>query len=204
MYDNIIYDFDGTVADSYPYFTRALCLTLEHYGKHDSYAAVLGHLKISVRHALRYYNFDNRAEAKKLMYEFYHKIALEEEMPIKGAAEALEFARKQGKRNFLYTHSDEFPRILLRKWGLLDEFTFIIDSTMNFPAKPAPDALNFLCERFSLDRDRSVMVGDRDIDVMAGLNAGMHGCLFDDGHFYDSFSCEHIIRDLSELPKIIC
>lgn len=203
MYDNIIYDFDGTIADSYPYFTRALCLTLEHFGKHDSYEAVLGHLKKSVRHALRYYNFDDRAAAKRVMYDFYHEIALREQMPVPGAKEALAFAREHGKRNYLYTHSDGFPRILLEKWGLLDEFTFIIDSTMGFPSKPAPDALNYLCEHFSLDRDRSLMVGDRDIDVLAGINAGMHGCLFDDGHFYDSFTCEHVIRGLGELPEII-
>ena len=67
MYDNIIYDFDGTVADSYPYFTRALKLTLEHYGKEDTYESILANLKISVRHALRHYAFPDRAEAKKMM-----------------------------------------------------------------------------------------------------------------------------------------
>ena len=203
MYDNIIYDFDGTIADSYPYFTRALYLTLEHYGMHDTYESVLFHLKKSVRHAFRHYAFENRAEAKKIMYDIYHEIALKEEGPIPGAAEALAFAREHGKRNFLYTHSDEFPRILLEKWGLLSEFTFIIDSTMGFPSKPSPDALNYLCKHFSLDRDRSLVVGDRDIDVLAGLNAGMHGCLFDDGHFYDDFECEHTIRSLFEMPGII-
>ena len=66
MYDNIIYDFDGTVADSYPYFTRALKLTLEHYGKEDTYESILANLKISVRHALRHYAFPDRAEAKEI------------------------------------------------------------------------------------------------------------------------------------------
>lgn len=203
MYDNIIYDFDGTVADSYPYFTRALKLTLEHYGKEDTYESILANLKISVRHALRHYAFPDRAEAKKMMYDIYHRLALAEQGPVLGAAEALRYASQNGKKNFLYTHSDGFPRLLLEKWGLLDEFTFIIDSTFHFPAKPAPDALNYLCERFSLDRSRSLMVGDRDIDVLAGLNAGMHGCLFDDGHFYDSFDCEHTLRDMHELIGII-
>ncbi len=203
MYDNIIYDFDGTVADSYPYFTRALQLTLRHYGMDDPYESVLYHLKISVRHSFQHYKFENKSEARKMMYDLYHEMAIKEEMPLPGAAEALRFASGIGKRNYLYTHSDTFPKLLLEKWGLMDEFTFVIDSTLGFPSKPAPDALNYLCERFSLDRDRTLMVGDRDIDVLSGTNAGVHGCLFDSGHFYDSFSCEHIIRDLHELPSII-
>mgnify|MGYP002711256718 CR=1 FL=1 len=80
MYDNIIYDFDGTVADSYPYFTRALKLTLEHYGKEDTYESILANLKISVRHALRHYAFPDRAEAKKMMYDIYHRLALAEQL----------------------------------------------------------------------------------------------------------------------------
>ena len=203
MYDNIIYDFDGTVADSYPYFTQAMQLTLRHYGMDDSYDSVLTQLKISVRHAFRYYAFENKAEAKLMMYNFDHGLARDNETPVAGAAEALRFASSVGKRNYLYTHSDEFPKLLLEKWGLLNEFTFIIDSTFGFPSKPAPDALNYLCERFSLDKDRSLMVGDRDIDVLSGINAGMHGCLFDEGHFYDDFKCEHMIRHLCELPSII-
>ena len=111
MYDNIIYDFDGTVADSYPYFTRALKLTLEHYGKEDTYESILANLKISVRHALRHYAFPDRAEAKKMMYDIYHRLALAEQGPVPGAAEALRYASQNGKKNFLYTHSDGFPRL---------------------------------------------------------------------------------------------
>lgn len=202
-YDNIVYDFDGTIADSYPFFTRALHETLEHFGIHDSYDSVLGHLKISVRHALNHYVADCRTEARKMMYEIYQRLALEEGHPIPGVPEALDFTIQNGGRNFLYTHSDKFPAALLERWGLLDKFTFIIDSTMKFPSKPAPDALNYLCERYSLNKDRTLMVGDRDIDVLAGLNAGVHGCLFDDGHFYDDFKCEHIIYDMHDMISVI-
>lgn len=203
MYDNIVYDFDGTIADSYPFFTQALKLTLNHYDMDDSFDSILTHLKISVRHAFGHYAFENKQEARSMMYDFYHKQALADEQPIDGAKEILQHASKLGKRNFLYTHSDEFPKLLLEKWGLINEFTFIIDSTMKFPTKPAPDALNFLCEKYSLDRDRTLMVGDRDIDVLAGTNAGVHGCLFDDGDFYTDFKCEHVIKHLTELKNII-
>lgn len=202
-YDNIVYDFDGTIADSYPYFTRALHQTLDHFGIYDSYEAVLGHLKISVRHALNFYAPDRRTEIRKMMYDIYQQLAIEEGHPILGIPEALEYTIANGGRNFLYTHSDKFPTTLLERWGLLDKFTFIIDSTMKFPSKPAPDALNYLCDSYSLNKERTLMVGDRDIDVLAGLNANLHGCLFDDGHFYDNFRCEHIIRDMRDMISII-
>jgi phosphoglycolate phosphatase-like HAD superfamily hydrolase len=49
---------------------------------------------------------------------------------------------------------------------------------MNFPSKPAPDAVNYICDTYGLDRSETVMIGDREIDVLSGKNAGCFGCLF--------------------------
>ena len=71
-----------------------------------------------------------------MMYDIYHRLALAEQGPVLGAAEALRYASQNGKKNFLYTHSDGFPRLLLEKWGLLDEFTFITAHSISLPNPP--------------------------------------------------------------------
>jgi uncharacterized protein (TIGR01440 family) len=57
-------------------------------------------------------------------------------------------------------------------------FAGIVDSTMHFPGKPAPDAVEHICRNYKLDKDQTVMIGDREIDVLSGVNAGVHGCLY--------------------------
>ena len=72
-----------------------------------------------------------------------------------------------------------------------------------YPRKPAPDALLVLVERYSLDLSRSVMIGDRDIDVLAGRNAGMAGILIDDENFYPDLEVEHKVKSLIEIKDCI-
>jgi len=44
--------------------------------------------------------------------------------------------------------------------------------------KPAPLMVDYICEKFGVDRNRICMVGDRlDTDVLFGKNNGMKSCL---------------------------
>ena len=56
MYQNIVYDFDGTISDSYPIFTKALLVLLEHHGMKEDYGACYALLKESVGAALRHFD----------------------------------------------------------------------------------------------------------------------------------------------------
>ena len=56
--------------------------------------------------------------------------------------------------------------------------TGFVDSSNGFPAKPAPNAVEFICREYGLDKSETVMIGDREIDVLSGKNAGVYGCLF--------------------------
>lgn len=130
-------------------------------------------------------------------------LALQEQKPFPEAREVLQYAVEQGKRNFLYTHTDKLAYRLLEKWGLDGYFTDAIDSSMKFPRKPAPDALIYLMGKNKINVADALMVGDRDIDIQVGHNAGMAGCLFDFEHFYSDVQAEHHIVNLTELKEIM-
>ena len=49
----------------------------------------------------------------------------------------------------------------------------------------------------------TLMVGDRDIDVDAGHNAGTAGCLYDYEGFYKDASADHFVQKLAELKAIL-
>lgn len=207
MYQNIVYDFDGTISDTYPIFTKALLVLLERHGLKAGYDECYALLKVSVGEALR--NFDwNGIDENQIKHEFHEihdAMAMEEQKPYDDAEEILRYAVEQGKKNFLYTHTDTLAYRLLEKWGLRHYFTDAIDGSMKqFPRKPAPDALLYLMEKNGMNPAETLMVGDRDIDVDAGHNAGTAGCLYDYEDFYtENTQADHFVRKLSELKSIL-
>ena len=87
-YTNLIYDFDGTLSDSYPIFTRALLIFLERRGISETYDEALRRLKISVGAALRSYPLEG--DEKEISREYRHireELARQEMKPIDGAEE---------------------------------------------------------------------------------------------------------------------
>lgn len=62
--------------------------------------------------------------------------------------------------------------------------------------KPAPGMLVQLAKRWRIDLARSVMIGDRQSDVDAGLRAGCHSYLFD-GDDLDTLGQEVLARHFS-------
>ena len=205
--DHFIYDFDGTLSDSYPIFLKILLeIIRRHGGKTERTEAELYRL-LKNRNAEGYRAVDwsdgftvkeYTAEFSELQGVFAKEFALYD-----GAKELLDAVVKSGKKNYLYTHSGKVVYEIMDLMGISDYFTCVLDASQGFPSKPAPDALLSLMERFDLDPQACVMVGDRPIDVQAGANAGMQTCFFDpDGFFPDTPATYHVDR-LCDIQKLI-
>ena len=203
-YKHLIYDFDGPLSNTYPCFAETVIQMLKSRGLPADYKTVYDNLKVSVGHALQHADFtEDYSVLRKEFHVVHDELALKIQKPYPEAEEILRYAMAQGHKNYLYTHSGKIVKILLEQWGIADCFEDIIDSTMKFPTKPAPDALNFLCEKHGLDKKDCIMIGDRDIDTDCGRNAGMKGCLFDPEHYYDKADVDYRIENLLELKNII-
>ena len=204
MYDYIIYDFDGTLSDTYPIFAEALVNMLNNHNIENDYNTVYSQLKKSVGYALDQYDFGmNKEQVRKEYAHIHHELGRQKQQAFPEAAEILQYAIDHGKKNYLYTHTGKFVYEMLDKMGLSGYFEFVIDASYNFPTKPAPDALIFLFEKCNIDKSRAIMIGDRDIDINAAHAAGIHGCLFDTENYYPECDAEHKINSLLDLKKIM-
>lgn len=204
MFSDLIFDFDGTLSDTYPVVTKALLAMLAEQGIDESFDGAYAKLKVSYGHAVSCYQWPFSAdEARKRLIARSEELGLAIQQPIKGAEELLAAAAKKGCRSFIYTHSGPFVKGLLDKWGLSPYVTFVLDNSFSFPRKPAPDALLYLIDRFGIDKKNALMVGDRDIDIAVGHNAGIAGCLFDVGGYYPDCAAELHIKGLAELKDLI-
>ena len=124
-------------------------------------------------------------------------------VPFPQTFEVLTTLSERGAKHYLYTHSDESMSVwYLKKYGMYDLFEECVTSEYGFPLKPSPDAINYIVGKYSLDRNDTVMVGDREIDVMSGINAGVKTCLFDKDYLVEQTRADYRVDELLQIIKI--
>ena len=189
-FTDYIWDFDGTLFDTYPRMCAAFCEALSRQGCPRPADEVMAAIKRSVREAAVTYAARYGLDQARLTAEYQaieHAMPPETMRPYAGAEAFLRAVIACGGRHFLYTHRDGAALDALARWRLDDCFAGAVTADDRFPAKPAPDALNHLMTRHAIAPESAVMLGDRDIDIEAAHNAGIAGCLVDPMHFYDSY-----------------
>ena len=199
---NYIWDFDGMLFDSYPHITSAFIKAMMQWGIEPDYDEAKALLEITFADCFEHYGTTEEQKSVFRMHE--HNYDLRPiAVPFENTYSTLETLFNDGKRHFLYTHRGfETSQFYLEKYGMKNFFTAFVDSSNNFPMKPAPDAVNYICDTYGLDRSETVMIGDREIDVLSGINAGCYGCLFTKKENPDT-AAQFVVHDISEILKVI-
>lgn len=189
-YQHFFWDFDGTLFDTYGRISRCAQKALRDLGIQADIEEVYQMSKHSVRH-----NFVRfvlplgiAEEAYMAAYNAHREDeGMESMQPYAGAREMLQMVVQKGGCNYLYTHRGDSSVEALKFYGIDHLFRDCVTSKDGFPLKPAPDALQHLMGKYGLTPDQCIMIGDRDIDVDAGKNAGMHGVLFDPDQIFPDY-----------------
>lgn len=206
------WDFDGTLFNTYPRMARAFLKGMADAGLSASLEETEALMKVKLWHACE--TFASRSggrvspEALLLGYRRHSEEEGPETMrPYPGTREVLRRIRQEGGWNFIYTHRGETCLPALRREGFLEYFKDFVTADMGFAAKPSPEGLNYLIEKHGLDRTQCVMIGDRDLDLESGVNAGIACALFDaDGYGaacptpYRYHDMQALLRGLVEAP----
>ena len=180
-YRHYIWDFDGTLFNSYPHTLRCCWDAMEEAGLTDGWdrESVLCWLLVTFADMKRQVGMPDDVYARFL--ERTHRMGEEEVsprvIPFPDARDVLSAIVREGGRNYLYTHRNETALRYLDDFGFTPLFADVVTAEQGFPSKPAPDAVLALMERNRLDPASCIMVGDREIDGMSGKNAGIAGAL---------------------------
>jgi len=166
---NIIFDFDGTIADSLGSVVELLNIEASKRGWEEFTAADIrkkGIGKILVSHKitgwkLYYIVWKMRRELGKKISE----IEIFEGLP-----EAIRVLGKKHKLGIITSNSSKNVREFLAKYDLLGEFDYIDDS-MNFYGKDKK--LIKTLKKYSLDPTETVYVGDEKRDRDAAVKSGL-------------------------------
>lgn len=207
MIENLIFDLDGTIVNSYPHFVESFIAACKKNGIDVPYDrnTVYRMLKITVPDAYKKLDVEHKTTYEKF-YADYVAIYSEHYVEQPGFAQTIDLikrAKAAGKKNFIYTHTGPIAKEILRNIGILNDFEFVLDASYPFPMKPAPDALLFLAEHCGLNPQECLMIGDRPIDALAGMNAGMLGFLWDEDDLYKDIKVDYHTKDITDVAKIV-
>ena len=106
-----------------------------------------------------------------------------------------------GGRNFVFTHRSGSVHDYLAGAGLTAYFTEVTSAGTAFARKPDPAGNLYLMETHGLDPRRTLAVGDRELDILAGKRAGADACLFSAEP--GETAADYVITDLSELYALV-
>ncbi|OTP27473.1 hypothetical protein A5802_001208 [Enterococcus mundtii] len=202
MIKNYIWDFDGTLFDTYPAMVEGVSQALQDFGIERPKKEIYRVMKQeSVRKLRESYQLEE-VSFNQLFHQYeeqYHELSV----PFKETEMVLRRLKQNGAKHYILTH-----RVTASTWKLLKVFELadlieeVIGIDQGFARKPAPDAINHLIDRYHLDPEKTMMVGDRRLDIEAGINAKIHTCLYDIDHFLGEIPADHIVANLADILAI--
>ncbi|RYL93399.1 HAD family hydrolase [Sporolactobacillus sp. THM7-4] len=186
---NILWDFDGTIFDTYPVYTKIMKQIIERDIPEE---VIYDRLKISFGEAFQSFAFTEAQE--KLFIAKAGQVSAGDFKPYEGVEGVLAAANL----NVIMTHNHrEFVLNALRHHGLENYFIDMVTSEDGFPRKPDPASYEYLNRRYSIN----LAIGDRLIDIIPAEKIGIKTCLFQNrergadfylNHYRDFFDAVHL------------
>lgn len=208
--DLIMFDLDGTLADTGPDLADAVNYTRAHF-KLEALPndLVYAHVGFGVEHLLKHSLPQQQPfqEVMRVFLERYENHLLDKTVLYPGVLAALDYFGDKHRvvvTNKMYRLSVA----IIRGLGVEDRFDAILGGDSVSDKKPHPALLNEVVRRYQVPVRRALMVGDGHTDVEAGRRAGVVTCgvAYGLGNKEDLTAArpDFLIEDLLQLSDYFC
>lgn len=197
----VVFDLDGTLVNSVYDLADAVNTVLERYGypihKTDKYYQFVGNGTVKlVERALPEYARD-KANVERLHSAFlkqYSEHCLDKTIAYNGVAELLDKLSEMGIKTAVASNkTDVFTKLIVKELFCSHSFQDAVGKLDGVPRKPSPEIVHSILKKTDVKADEALYVGDSDVDVMTGHNAGLLVC-----------GCEWGFRGKEELVRAGC
>lgn len=178
---NILFDLDGTLADTAPDLAHALNRLLAEYGKpalpFEEIRPMVSHGGIFMICRAFTTSVENPAfpALRERFLSLYEEKLADETRLFPGIPKVLDRLESQGRSWGIVTNKIErLSRPLLRALNLADRAACIVCGDTVEHSKPHPAPMLHACQLSQHTPEQTLYIGDAEKDVIAGKNAAMH------------------------------
>lgn len=213
-YKLIIFDLDGTVLDTLVDLADSVNFALKmHNLSERNPSEIRDFVGNGIRHLIDLSVPENTDAAVtdsvfNTFKAYYKDHSCDRTKPYDGIIKLLKELKEKGIHTAVVSNKADFA-----VKGLVDKyfsglFTYSAGEKAGIPRKPAPDAVYFAIEHFSLKACDSIYIGDSEVDIETAKNAGVDSIIvswgFRDKSVLINAGAETIVSDVEELKKMIC
>lgn len=107
----------------------------------------------------------------------------------------------------LTTKGQDQAELNLKHFKLFDMFNYVMGRRPGLQHKPSPEPLLKICEDLGISHTETIIVGDSELDILCGRNAGTRTCAVTYGYRsreeLEKFTPDFVIDDLAEIVDVI-
>ena len=191
----VIFDFDGTLADTHRTIIATVQQTLKELGHPiASEAAITATIGLPLRDCYRHYlteldeaGLDACEATHHRLFDINRKTNPPALFP--HVVETLNWLRAQGIKTTIASSRTSFSlRDLLNDMGIADLFDYILGAEDVAQAKPDPEPVLQTLKTMNISAEHTLVVGDMGVDILMGARAGCKTI----GVTYGNGTCEEL------------
>ncbi len=176
-YDTVIFDLDGTLLNTLEDLTDAVNYALDKHGfsthSLDEVRRYLGNgvkklMELAIPGGLESQAFDETFEDFK---QYYSEHAAVKTRPYDDIEELLLELKNKGIKTAIVSNKRDKGVKDLKEQFFKDSIDVAIGETESIKKKPAPDTVLEAMKQLKADSDKTMYVGDSEVDIMTAANA---------------------------------
>lgn len=208
---HICFDLDGTLIDSYQTIFKTTVKALQHLKIEEPLMEIEFHKRIG-HHFLHIFKDLNipvsDIEEFIDIYKGYYFDFIDDSVVYPGVIDVLkELHKKKIKVSLLTTKGQDQADKIIDHFNLRKYFDIVTGRRKDLPIKPSPEPLHFICNELRVEESNTIMVGDSELDINCGKNAGTYSCAVTYGYrskeLLEADKPDFIINDINTLLSII-
>ena len=209
--NHVCFDLDGTIIDSYNTIYKTTVKTLKILKisgplPENEFYKRIGHHFIDIFREMNVHvpNFEEFIEVYKEHYFDF----IDDSKIFKGVIDTLEFLNKNNILvSLLTTKMQSQADKIIDHFNLRNHFSFVMGRREGIANKPSGEPLLFICDALNVIPENTLMVGDTELDIQCGKNAGAQTCAALYGYrtrkTMEAENPTYLISNIMELQNII-
>jgi haloacid dehalogenase superfamily, subfamily IA, variant 3 with third motif having DD or ED/haloacid dehalogenase superfamily, subfamily IA, variant 1 with third motif having Dx(3-4)D or Dx(3-4)E len=183
-----IFDLDGTLLDSGKDIALAANyafekLNLKTFSEEEIISKVGYGAKKLIEDLIPGYPQEIKDKALEYFKEFYYSNPVIYSKLYDGAEETLKKLKELSKKVAVVTNKYEaLSAEILKKLNVIDYIDLVVGADTTSEKKPHPLPVFYTLEKLKSEKDKSIIIGDSETDVLTGKNAGIKTALVLQGY----------------------